>query len=161
MSERLIEPLEPGLWFAEIDYLYARRVQSSDEELGTVFRKAFYLVQLAPAPLKALMPTDLQESAVEAFLDCGAYGNVALALCGAPLGVTLRREVGCRATEATVFIPGAASEGTDRDNDLARALLGAWCRVLLLLRDSSATAYLPGLTDNARAAKADSISSVH
>lgn len=136
MSNQEIEPLEPSLWFAELERLSSRRAQVDGEAPDALFRKAFYLVQLTPLPLRELLPARVDEETIEAFLDCGAYLAAAMALFARPTSVTLVRESASKLFRATIGFPGATSVGEDFDKEPAKAMLGAWCQAVLSLRTS-------------------------
>jgi len=138
MPKREIEPLEPSMWFAEIEKLYTRRLACGDEAPSSVFRKAFYLVQLAPKPLEPFLPTDLEEAVIEARLESGAYVDVALALFCRRVGLTLAKDSADIMTNATITIPGAACVGRDADEEPAKAILGAWCQAFMALQQPNA-----------------------
>lgn len=160
MSKREIEPLEPGMWFTEIERLHARRAAPGGSP-SVMFRKAFYLVQLAPRPLEPFLPADLQEATIERLLECGSYSEAALALFDAPIGLTLNRDPESSVTRAKIKIPGATGEGSDVDETPAMAMLGAWCRAFMLLKDPLVNADLLAFHNDPAKPAPNSDSSVH
>jgi hypothetical protein len=121
------------MWFEQIERLYLRRSAASENGSCAPFRSAFHLLQLAPRPLRGVLPGDHDEPAIEALLARGALLDAAIALFAAPLGVTLARDTAGERFDATVVILGASAKGSDADADPARALLGAWCQASLAL----------------------------
>jgi hypothetical protein len=129
-----IEPLEPRLWFVEWEKLLARRAVMNGSEPDALFRKAFYLVQLTPGPLREILPCRVDEVTMEAYLDCGAYLAAAMALIDHPTAVTLVRDEASTLFWAAVRPNGSRVTGQDTDEHPAKALLGAWCQAMLALR---------------------------
>lgn len=134
MPQHDIEPLEPAMWFEQIERLYVRR--NAETECGSCapFRTAFHLLQLAPRPLRCVLPAEHDERAIESLLERGALLEAAIALFGAPLGVSLARDAETEHFEATVVIPGARASGSDAGAHPASALLGAWCQASIALK---------------------------
>lgn len=136
MVSQEIEPLDAELWFAEMEKLVAQRQSVDGEAPDRLFRKALYLIQLAPMPLRHMIPAPADEDTIEAFLDCGAYSAAAAALFAPPAGVTLVRDAGSETMRATVTLLGQEGSGEDADTELGKALLGAWCKAVLSLKMS-------------------------
>lgn len=136
-----VEPLQPELWFEQIRTIAARLSRLDGEAPDAVIRKAFYLIQLAPAPLRHVIACQTDESVLERMLADGAYDAAVTALVCAPIGFELSREPEEDMVEATVRLPGDAGVGVASDTTIARALLAAWSRCLEALR-SNATADL-------------------
>lgn len=134
-----IEPLETSLWFDHVGKLLKRVHQENKDDCEPLLRKAFYLLQLTPTPIKGLLPCSVREETVEAYLGCGAYLSAALALLKDAEEVTLSRGTQSGAyTAAVTFGRSACGEASDREP--AKALLGAWCKAALSL---SVTPYEP------------------
>lgn len=135
-----IEPLEPDLWFAALAQLSRRRAAAAGGGVETLLRHAYHLVQLAPAPLRTVVRSDLDEVSFEALLECEAFDSAAMALVGPPAGFTLRCATGSRRRlfHASVQIDGQPKPLAEAPMEsLACALLGAWINALLALRQRS------------------------
>lgn len=125
-----VEPLEPELWFEQTRTIAARIARLGDEAPDAVIRKAFFLIQLTPGPLRHVVSCQIEEAELERMLACEAYDAAVAALVGAPLGVEMAREPEQDVIRATVRLPGDGIVGVASDRTIARALLAAWSRCL-------------------------------
>lgn len=135
-----IEALAPGHWFAALERLSRRQADATGGTVETLLRHAFHLTQLTPAALRTVVRCELDEDEFEASLACGAFASAALALMAPPIGFTLRCAPGNRTRmfQASVRLPGQANPPVDLSSENpACALLGAWVRALLALRQQS------------------------
>lgn len=125
-----IEPLQPELWFEQIRTIAARISRLDGEAPDAVIRKAYFLVQLAPTPLRDVISCLTEEAAFERMLENGAYDSAVAALICPPAGFEISREPGQDAVKAVVRLPGDAGTGESGGKTIALALLAAWSRCL-------------------------------
>jgi hypothetical protein len=129
-----VEPLEPEIWFEQIRTLATRLSRLGGDSPEAVIRKAYYLVQLTPTPLRHVVRCQTDEAVFEQMLDSGAYDAAVTALIGSPVGFEISRDAGRAGISASVRLPDDAGVGAARDQTVARALLAAWSRCLEGLR---------------------------
>ncbi|MGN3975240.1 hypothetical protein [Tsuneonella sp. SYSU-LHT278] len=140
-----IEPLDPATWFGEVARVdRARRAQG--RSIAALLRRVFYLVCLAPAELRGVIRTGLTEDALERWLELGATASAALALIDPPSRVSLVRDAARDRVTVEVELLGSGAPGTASDNDIAAALLGAWCRAILAIGERAQGCGTPGTT---------------
>lgn len=118
MVEDFIEPLEATIWSEEIfkliDRCYRRNARENQEAL---LRTAFYLLQLAPEPLRSALSPTVSETEFETLLENGDFERAASMLFPpagkpvyasddrSPAGETKRY---CAAMPATAAAPALA-----------------------------------------------------
>jgi hypothetical protein len=121
-----IEPLEPHLWFDEIAALGARIEALGEQVPDAVIRKAFYLAQLAPEPLRPLFGAELREDRLELLLDCEAHEQAALLLISPSGTFSLERAARADHFSAQITLLPDALPGRGVGHTAATALLAAW-----------------------------------
>jgi hypothetical protein len=138
-----IEPLHPEMWFEQIGTLATRISRPEGAAPDAVIRKAFYLVQLAPAPLRDVISCRTEEADFERLLARGDYDAAVAALIAPPVAfeISTDPEQGC--VNATVRLPDDAGVGSASDGSMALALLAAWSRCLGSLRAGAALDLTP------------------
>ena len=117
------EPLDTAIWFERM----ARFVQGLREAEGKPdhhIRKAYHLLCLAPKALKQTMPDPVEESRLEAMLECGAYESAVASIFGAASKVSIKTSNSTRGVEACMHIDPRAPESTRET--WATAMLDAW-----------------------------------
>ena len=128
MHKRIIDPLEPALWLDALRKL-CRRVSTDDSGIEELLRHAFHLLQLSPAPLRGVLPHELDEASFEHLLECRAFESAALALMGAYMTLELTRRP-AQAFIAKAWLSEDACSISVTSPCAASALLGAWCSAL-------------------------------
>ena len=142
MSAQSIQPLEAALWLSELEKLAVRRARADGGAPDQLFRKAFYLIQLAPVSLRRHIACQVEEETLEGFLDCGAYLSAVVAMIPPPNAVAVVRNTASDRTRATVSLSAANCTGEDDDAEPAKALLGAWLKAVLLFADTGAETFI-------------------
>ena len=127
-----IEPLETGTWLRELEKLATDR-QRSETTLVRAFRRALYLTQLAPRPLRHLVRCSVTELEFERLLEADELFKAAQALVGDRLGYSLTRVDDGERIEAEVWFPAGNPSASTSARDEASALLQAWLRCLAAL----------------------------
>lgn len=131
MSHYNIEPLEPTIWLLQLKKL-AESIPAEEAELMRALRRAFYLVQLAPRPLRHVIACAEPEQQFEKLLQAGDLLAAAEALAGDPLQYILA--LGAKGgAEAEVRFPGAPASCRAVAPTAALALFAAWLQCLLTL----------------------------
>lgn len=129
-----IEPLEPTLWFSQIEKLLVRASMLGDEQPDAMLRHAMRLTQLAPRPLRDTVRTFADEETIEQMLDCKGFTSAVIAIMPPPMTFTLTQQ------RADVYVSSVSSSNSQcRGEGEARraemALLIGWCGFLLELRE--------------------------
>ena len=132
-----IEPLEPDIWFAQIAALGMRIEALGDQAPDAVIRKAFYLAQLAPEPLRPLLGGELDEDRLELLLSCEAYDQAALLVIGPVVTFSLEKAAGAVRFNAQIALLPDAAPGRGAGQTGAAALLGGWIRCFSFLSELS------------------------
>lgn len=131
------EPLEPHTWFAQIERI-AEGLSSLDGEApDACIRRAFHIVNLAPAPLRDLIQPAPAEEVMERFLACGAYSSAALSLINDNMGLKITRDPKSRQIRAEISLPDGEATGTSEHDTVERTVLMAWAKCLLALRQAA------------------------
>lgn len=127
MTSSEIEPLEPGMWFEHTAKLLERfKSSKDDEDLEAALRRAYFLLQLAPRPLREFLRPAISESRFEAFIDVGAFDSAAIGLIAEPAAIEVARTLGASRFSARVWITGTrATSICVQDKNAAKATLGA------------------------------------
>lgn len=137
MPAQQIEPLEAALWFRELERLSVSRANLDGQAPDTLIRRAFYLLQLTPSPLREFLPCSVDEPTLEAYLECGAYLSAVMSLISTQTGITVCRAPASGKVKASILLAHTPCEGVLLDDDPVKALLGAWLRAVLSLRPSA------------------------
>lgn len=143
MHPQWIEPLEPASWFAALQELGQSEVNMNRGGSAALLRRAFYLLQLTPGPLRGLLRHDLDEVTYERLLNCGAFESAALWLVGDTMLFELSRQSPAE-FEARVWFLTQRERTWMKSESAAVALMRAWCQCLCTLRHA-AEAGEPGL----------------
>lgn len=131
-----IEPLEPTLWFAQIENLLDRLTRPDSEPADALLRQGMYLAQLAPRPLRDTVGHSTDENLVDRMLECGANVSAFLAMLAPPLSYSLKqRDVGFYT--ATIRCGNSNCRGKGMSSTPEKALLIGWCQFLLDLKRPS------------------------
>jgi hypothetical protein len=77
-----IQPLEPARWFSAVRKLAQRCRQADANELESLLRHGYHLMQLAPVPFRQSLGVHTPESVFEALLENGELETAARALLG-------------------------------------------------------------------------------
>lgn len=133
MSPFELEPLEPQLWFAEIRGIRSRVLTLDGEAPDAIIRKSFYLIELAPAPLKLVIAATIDETRLERLLAAGSYDEAALALMNSSFRVVFTEHPNEPRCEARMELIGHQCEGTGVGQSRAKAAIAAWADCLLCL----------------------------
>lgn len=133
MSPRSIEPLDPATWFARIAVLIETAEKIDGQAPDVSIRQAFHLIALAPGPLRDMFPLRLDEHALEALLECGAYDSAVIALIGQNVNYKIDRRFQHDTLEARVALEGTSVRRIGRHNTLALGLLKAWAQAVMQL----------------------------
>lgn len=129
-----IEPLEPTLWFLQIEKLLVCASSVGEEQPDAMLRRALQLTQLAPRPLRDTVRTFTDEESIERMLDSGAFTSAAMALMPLPMTFTLK-QTKTGAYVASVSSSTSVCRGKGKAPTAAKALLIGWCSFLLELRE--------------------------
>lgn len=131
-----IEPLEPTLWFSQIEKLVHRASKSGDAQVDTLLRRAMHLTTLAPRPLRDTVRPFTNEDSIEIMLDCKAFPSVAMALMPPPMTFTLK-QMKTGAYVASVSSSISVCRGKGKASTAEKALLIGWGSFLLELREQA------------------------
>ena len=134
MTAGNIEPLEPSAWFDALERLLRRQRTSRDNDLFALLRHAYHLLQLTPCPLRSYVNAGADEATFERYMASAAGAQAALALVGPGMAFsissTARDEF-----QARVWLTEHPGGAATTSRSLASALVGAWTKCLLDLRD--------------------------
>ncbi len=133
MTNAYLRPLETGLWLEQWGKVSERCALLDGEAPDAVIRKAYYLLQIAPTPVRPLTTARVTEETLEHYLECGAYLSAVAALIQPVLGVSLVRDPNAEVFLAAVRLPGRHPLGEAQHQDPAKALLSALCAAMLIL----------------------------
>ena len=133
-----IEPLETATWFGELEKLARPRATPTNAALARLLRRAFHLLQLTPRPLRGTIRSDLTEERLEALLAVDAFDSAAIGLVGQPIAFGIfTAEPGL--FEAHIRLPNQLEPTSVRAPILAAAVLDAWLKSLIALKDRALT----------------------
>ena len=127
-TSRDIEPLEVEFWFEQVSSLLGQQIDTeSDVDVESSLRRAFYLLLLAPTPLKPYIHSTLEEQAFERLLECEAFESAALGLISEGAGIQLSRQLDSGVFEANTWFNGQSQDSNHASSSCAaHAILCSW-----------------------------------
>ena len=124
-----IEPLTPALWFQRIEMIASGELGGIENSL----RHAGHLLQLTPAPFRAVVRMSLDEEAFEAVLQAREFDTAARHLVAQPTALCVEEDSDgpVQAAISCVILQRVIRGSGDT---VATAVLDAWTTCLLALR---------------------------
>lgn len=128
-----IEPLEPTMWFSQIEKLLDRARRLEEDQPNALLRQALQLARLVPRPLRDTVGTTADDATLEQMLDSNAFTSAAIAIMPPPMAFTLKQR---RPDGYLAYVSCSNSQccGRGKSRSAATALLIGWCSFLLALR---------------------------
>lgn len=133
------EPLDPETWFNQIERVAKTLSEMDGESPDACIRRAFHIANLAPAPLRPFVKITLEEEVLERLLECGAYASAVVSLLHRDMGLTIARLPTSQEYRADVSLPHEEASGKGQHDSLEKAVLEAWAKCLLALREAAST----------------------
>lgn len=128
-----IEPLDPATWFARVERLLDTTERMDGGSPDFAIRKAYHLVNLAPGPLRTLLPAQIDEQAMERMLDCGGYETAVMALIGPTTSFAAEKKAGEGTVTVEMTLQPHSINGRGHHESCAKAMLNAWAECLVNL----------------------------
>jgi hypothetical protein len=142
-----VEPLETSVWLGQWASL-AEVTIDDDEGFERAIRRAYYLVQLAPRPLRHSVRCDVGEDVFEALLEAGSFEIAVLELVGNKVGLADVEEFADPSAEGP---PASGAEERRLIERLeARRLFERWVSYLSALAETRANRSIKDLLPGQR-----------
>ena len=139
MTSVVTEPLDPETWFNQVERLHGIARAMDGEAPDAAIRRAYHLSRLAPGPLRQIIPSSLDESALEALLECGGYESAVMALFGNQAGITIKKYATSPDVTVSVSLEESGVVGRGKHHTFAKALLEAWAQCLVNIGKAAQT----------------------
>ena len=127
-----IEPLELTVWFVAVRKLARRSKRPCGNELESLLRHSYHLLQLAPRQFRNMIRSELPEAAFEKLLEEAEFETAARALVGPPAILSLSR-LNADLFEARVCLAAELESPVTHAAEPVAALLRAWTQCLVAL----------------------------
>lgn len=124
-----IEPLETGIWLAQLRKLATLPLREEADLIASL-RRGFHLALLAPRPLRHLIGCDVSEDEFENLLERGALLPAALSLMGHGLDYSLSPMASDGRMEAEVWFSHEGQGATAKAASAPSAIFKAWLACL-------------------------------
>lgn len=120
-----VEPLETGIWLAQLGNL-ATKSSHDVVDIAACLRRGFHLALLAPRPLRHLIECSISEPEFEHLLERRAILPAALSLLGNSMNYTLSHLESAGGIEAEVWFSNECHGGCATAPDAPSAIFRAW-----------------------------------
>ena len=130
-----VEPLETGIWLAQLGNL-ATRCSRDALDIAACLRRGFHLALLAPRPLRHLVGCSISEPEFEHLLERRAILPAALSLLGNSMNYTLTQLNSADGIEAEVWFSNECHGGCGTASVAPLAIFRAWLACLTGLQPS-------------------------
>lgn len=127
------ETLDAAMWFDRLGR-FVERLGESGGGVDRHIRRAYHLQCLAPHALKPLLAEPIEETRLEAMLDCGAFESAITRLVGTAGQVTVKASEQDAAIEVRTRIAPRPHDGNAASDTWSVAMLEAWAVSFLRYR---------------------------